>query len=182
VPDQNYPNNNLEQYQLNSLWGGAVAGQITPEWLTFINGWVRSCAKLILKFLAVPWSSHLCFVQEAMTPGDVLAIDLAQDASDLNGLIVPYIGKYATIKNAGGMPLALGVAVEIGGPQWFVTMAGMGPIEARYTGLPPGQIAGTKLTVDLTANKLRPANPGEDVLAYATPKGCVLFLGTGRAA
>jgi hypothetical protein len=179
--DPGYPDNLLELDQLNSLNGGRPDGQMDSDQLKFINGLLRKVAEKILSHVRVPWSVQAPITQEACVPGDVLAMDLSRDAFDASGQTIPYVGKYSTIVNAIGMAVAIGVAVDTVGVGGRPRIAGMGPIEARYTGLAPGQVSGgTQLAVDLTTNKLRAWTAGDEVVAYGTPKGCVLFLGAAR--
>lgn len=185
MPDQNFPSNLLELYQQNTLAGGNPSGQVSPADLTYLQGALLSLQKMFIKHNKTPWAAQLAYVQEAVTPGDVLAIDLNQEAADENGIIIPYVGKYATIKNAGGgsIPIALGLATVTVGVQSYCLYAAQGPIEARFTGLTPGQYTnGTKLSVSLTTNRLQSAAVGDEILAYFCPKGSVLFLGAARAA
>lgn len=181
--DPGYPDNLLAQDLLNSLNGGAPDGTLDSEGWKYLNGLARSLAEKFLQHARVPWSAQAPITQEACVPSDVLAIDLAQDAVDSSGNVIPYVGKYATIVNAGGLAVAIGIAIDTAGIGGRPRIAGMGPVEARFTGLTPGLIsAGGRLACDLTSNKLRAWASGEEVLGYGTPKGCILFLGAARAA
>lgn len=181
--DTGYPDNLLSQDILNSLNGGRPDGVLDSDAQKYVNGLARSLADKFLQHCRVPWSAQAPITQEACVPSDILAIDLNQDAVDASGNVIPYVGKYATIVNAAGIAVAIGLAIDAAGIGGRPRIAGMGPVEARYTGITPGTIAaGGQLACDLTTNKLRAWVAGDEVLAYATPKGCILFLGPARPA
>lgn len=185
MPDQSFPSNLLEFYLQNTLAGGNPSGLVGPADLTYLQGAILSLQKMFLKHHRVHFVPSLAYMQEAVVPGDALAIDLNRDAADDSALVIPFIGKWSTIKGAGGgaVPILVGMSVVTAGSGSLCLYAAQGPVEARFTGIAPGQFSsGGQVTFDVTTNKARVAVPGDEIHGYASPKGSMLLLGTGRPA
>jgi hypothetical protein len=176
-----YPDNVFESDQLEEdQYGGADPDIFDNQAWTWITGLIRSVSKRFLSHVRVSWDQIVVTVQEGVAIGDVLAVDLSQDALDpTTQAVLHYVKKYSTIVGAGGTPKIIGVCVA--------AASALGRTAVATGGLLPQSISGitsigaaSLVAADATTSRLRLATNSDDTMGYSSPQGSVLLEFIGR--
>jgi hypothetical protein len=178
-----YPDNNFDLDQEEAdQYGGADADVFDSDAWTFVTGLVRKIARRFFSHVRVPWSGAVVVVQEGVTLGDVVAMDVTRDYTDpTTQQKLPYIAKYATIVAAGGTTEIVGVVVAGASALGKAQVATGGWLPPTYTGL-TAMTGGSLVSVNATSSRMQAWNAGDESIGTASPSGCVALKFPGRVA
>jgi hypothetical protein len=170
-PDSNF---NLDQDD-DDQYGGGDPDIIDSDAWTYVTGKVRAIALRFLSHARVPWSTAVVVVQESVTVGDALAMDMSRDFTDpTTQLKLPFVARYTTIVAAGGTPQFIGVAVAVGAALAKAQIAVGGMLPQAITGLGT-MTGGAKVSVNPATSRLKAWVGGDTAVGMTTPSGCVLL-------
>lgn len=141
------------------------------DWLTQL---VRDISARVLGTVRISHMTVAVGVQENVSTGHVLAVDLTRDAIDKTGNVIPYVAKFATVAASSSSFQVLGVAVAAASAGAKVQCS-MGGALPKSVSLVSGLPFNALVSADPVTSKLRVFQAGDTELGITTALGTIVL-------